>query len=139
MSEWKTFLYFLALTTFDWLQFTTLRTAQYEERPPYLSSFDAWFAFGITILGLVFLFACNGGPQGRDFLYRYFPLSVVVGWKFVAVALVASWVGSIALQNSPDSVRGWASSAILVAINVAMFLRIGFHLNHLARQHEADA
>ena len=55
MPESKVFLHVLAITAFDWLQFTAFRL-----RPgsgPLLSSsqFDAWFGFGITVVGVVFL------------------------------------------------------------------------------------
>src|SRR5262245_37529950 len=72
MPEWQVFLYFLAITTFDWLQFTAFRL---RPNQPLSSSsqFDAWFGFGMTVIGVVFLFLCNGGGRGQDFLYRYFP------------------------------------------------------------------
>jgi len=78
MSEGKTFLYFLTITGFDWLQFSAFRLSQ---RPQPLSTsdyFDVVFAFAITLGGLVYLFLCNGHLRGVHFLYRYFPLSVVV-------------------------------------------------------------
>ncbi|HEY3068268.1 MAG TPA: hypothetical protein VGL09_20960 [Methylomirabilota bacterium] len=59
MPEWKAFLYFLAITTFDWLQFTSFRV--FPETPPLMASsqFDAWFGLGITVVGVIFLFVCN--------------------------------------------------------------------------------
>ena len=80
MPEGKVFLYFLAITTFDWLQLTAFRIRPNPEPLSPSSQFEAWFGLGITVVGVVFLFLCNGGGRGKDFLYRYFPLSVVVGW-----------------------------------------------------------
>ena len=91
MPEWQVFLYFLAITTFDWLQFTAFRIRPNSEPLSLQAEFEAWFGLGITVAGVVFLFLCNGGGRGKDFLYRYFPLAVVVGWKFVAAMVFAAW------------------------------------------------
>ncbi len=72
---------------------------------------------------VIFLFFCNGGPEGRDFLYRYFPLSVVVGWKFVVLMTAVVALGQL---------EGWGETAVMVAINAVMFVRIGQHLRALA-------
>jgi hypothetical protein len=134
MSEGKVFLYFLAITTFDWLQLTAFRIRPNPEALSPLSQFEAWFGFGITVVGVVFLFLCNGGSHGKDFLYRYFPLSVVVGWKFVVAIVVASWALSLLLAGQPEHVTRWSVAALGCLLNVFMFLRIGQHLNGLSRE-----
>jgi hypothetical protein len=60
MPERQVFFYFLAITTFDWLQFTASRL---RANQPLSSSsqFDAWFGFGMTVIGVVFLFLCKTG------------------------------------------------------------------------------
>jgi hypothetical protein len=67
--------------------------------------FDACLAFAITIAALVYLCLCNGGTRGAHFLYRYFPLSVVVGWKVVVASLVALPVAKVLLSG----VSPWSS------------------------------
>jgi hypothetical protein len=59
MPEWQGFLYFLAITTFDWLQFTAFRL---RPNQPLSSSsqFDAWFGFGMTVIGVVRNMSCVG-------------------------------------------------------------------------------
>jgi hypothetical protein len=137
MPEWKVFLYFLAITTFDWLQFTMFRLMPAREPLSTSSQFEAWFGFGITVAGIVFLFVCNGGTRGKDFLYRYFPLSVVVGWKFVAVITIALWIASRLLEGQPENVTRWSAVALVCLLNVLMFLRIGQHLKVLGRDARA--
>ena len=134
MSEHKTFLYFLAIMGFDWLQFTAFRLSHSPEPIPAWEYFDAWFAFAITVAALIFLFLCNGGTRGAHFLSRYFPLSFVVGWKFVVMGLVVLPAISLVLSGISQSVIGWSLSAALASLNVIMFLRIGHHLNWLRRQ-----
>jgi len=131
MPEWKTFLYFLALTTFDWLQFTAVRIMPAQGPVPASFRFEAWFGLGITVVALVYLFFRNGGARGRDFLYRYFPLAVLVGWKVVVVIVAALWAARLVLEGQPESVTRWSAVAIACLLNVFMFLRIGHHLKEL--------
>jgi hypothetical protein len=133
MSEGKTFLYFLTITGFDWLQFTAFRLSQRSEPISAWDYFDAWFAFAITLAGVVYLFLCNGGLRGTHFLYRYFPLSVVVGWKFVAASFIVFPALKASLTWASLSLTGWSMSATLAALNLVMFLRIGHHLKALSR------
>lgn len=83
---------------------------------------------------VVYLFLCNGGGKGKDFLYRYFPLAVVVGWKFVAVMVFASLALSRVLAGQPEHVTRWSLVALGCLGNALMFLRIGQHLKALSRR-----
>lgn len=134
MSEGKTFLYFLGITGFDWLQFTAFRLSQSPEPIPTWGYFDAWFALALTIAGLVYLFLSNGGTRGVHFLCRYFPLSVVVGWKIVAASFVVLPAVKASLMGASPGVIGWSLSFAMVALNLVMFLRIGHHLKGLSRR-----
>jgi hypothetical protein len=132
MPEAKVFLYFLAITTFDWLQLTAFRIRPKPEPLSLPDEFDAWFGIGITVVGVVFLFLCNGGSRGKDFLHRYFPLAVVVGWKFVVAMVAASWALSRVLVGQPEHVTRWSMVALGCLGNALMFLRIGQHLMSLS-------
>lgn len=129
VSEGKAFFYFIAIMAFDWVQFTLIRLAPGTALHAWDYA-DALFTLALTIGGLMFLFQRNGGRHGRDFIYRYFPLSLVVGWKFIAAAIVALWL--IDATGGDPAVTGWASVATLAAINVTMFLRIGQHMRYVA-------
>lgn len=129
VSEGKAFFYFIAIMAFDWMQFTLIRLAPGTALHAWDYA-DALFTLALTIGGLVFLFQRNGGRHGRDFIYRYFPLSLVVGWKFLAAAIVALWL--IDITGDDAAVTGWASVATLAAINVTMFARIGQHMRYVA-------
>ena len=134
LPEAKLFLYFLAITTFDWLQFTAFRIRPDREPLSLAAAFDAWFGFGITVVGVVYLFLCNGGGKGKNFLYRYFPLAVVVGWKFVLAMVVAAWALNQVLVGQPEHVTRWSVVALGCLGNALMFLRIGQHLKALSRR-----
>jgi len=132
MPEWKVFLYFLAITIFDWVQFTSFRLTTGTSPVPYHVLFEAWVLLVITIVGVVFLFFCNGGAQGVDFLRRYFPLSIVVGIKFVLVSSLIFGLHGVLFVGANPGVLEWSSIGLLVTINIAMFGRIGFHFRQLS-------
>ena len=131
LSEAAAFRYFLAIMVFDWLQFTAIVTTP----TPIISLWyftASWITFVITVAGLMYLYVCNDGSKGKQFLRRYFPLSVTVGWKFVAAMFAAIWFVEHVLAGSNPEIRGWSTTGVLALLNVAMFLRIGYHLRLLA-------
>ena len=130
-SEGATFAYFLAIMAFDWLQFTVIATAERPTVSAWVNA-SAWMSFAITVLGLPYLFQRNGGSQGTQFLSRYFPLSVTVGWKFLAASWAAMSLAGRVLAEQDPAVRGWLSTAILAAINCMMVWRMGSHIRALA-------
>ena len=132
ISERATFAYFLAIMAFDWLQFTQIATTLTTSISVW-SLLHSWATFAITVLGLVYLFHKNGGSRGRNFLLRYFPLSITVGWKFLVFSYVSMWLTQVILAQYGRVVLGWSSTATLAAINCAMFWRIGFHLQVVAQ------
>ena len=132
LSEAATFRYFLAIMTFDWLQFTAIGTTPTPSIAPW-SLAGSWATFAITVLGLLYLYRKNGGGSGRRFLSRYFPLSITVGWKFVGAMFGILWLVPVVLAGRSAEFLGWSSSITLSVVNVAMFWRIGTHLEALAR------
>lgn len=130
LSERKAFFYFITILTFDWAQFTVLRLSPDVPANSWEYT-DIILTLLLTVGGAAYLYRGNGGRRGRDFVYRYFPLSVVVGWKFVAIAVFALWF--VETLPGDAAVLGWLSTGIFAVINGAMFLRIGRHLKDLAR------
>jgi hypothetical protein len=132
LSQNAVFGYFLAITSFDWLQFTLIATTPTPQLSPW-SVVGSWATFAITVLGLVYLYRQNGGAGGTQFFQRYFPLSVTVGWKFVLAMFAALWLVPVVLAGCSDAQQGWTSTAVLACINGLMFWRIGAHLRALAQ------
>lgn len=132
VSDAASFRYFLAIMTFDWLQFTLIATTPTPRIHPW-STAGAWATFGVTVLGLIYLYRANGGRAGEHFLNRYFPLSVTVGWKFVGATLVALWLIPVALNGRSQDTVGWTATFVVAFVNVVMFWRIGIHLAVLDR------
>ena len=134
--EAASFYYFLAVMAFDWLQFTVIGTTPTQKLSEW-SIAGSWLTFLITVLGLLYLFIMNGGRSGEMFLYRYFPLSVSVGWKFLVASFVTVAAVNLSLSGQNRQFVGWADTIALALVNVAMFWRIGFHLKILACRKEA--
>lgn len=133
LSEAATFKYFLAIMVFDWLQLTAIATTPTPIISPW-SLTGSWITFAITVAGLMYLYVRNDGSKGKKFLLRYFPLSVTVGWKFVAAMFAVMWLVEHALAGSNPEIRGWSTTGVEAVLNMAMFWRIGFHLDSLARE-----
>jgi hypothetical protein len=89
------------------------------------------------VLGLLYLYRKNGGATGKQFLQRYFPLSITVGWKFATANFVIFQLISIVLEGESKEVLGWSSSVSLAIMNVLMFWRIGVHLKSLSNEASA--
>lgn len=134
ISETQSFAYFLSILCFDWLQLVSFRLSVTSCLLDSWQRADALFTFAISVFGVLFLFACNGGKRGKYFLYRYFPLSFVVGWKFMLLSVIGSWILPLYFSNASEIVIGWISFFTLAVLNLAMFLRIGFHLRELDRE-----
>jgi hypothetical protein len=132
LSEAVVFRYFLAVMAFDWLQFTLIAVTP-SSAVTTAASVHAWSTFAVTVLGLVYLYACNGGAAGRDFLRRYFPLSVTVGWKFVAAMLLVSMLLERVMAGAAPGLRQWAWVGLMASLNVALFGRLGQVLRRVAR------
>ena len=118
---------------FDWLQLTAIATTPAPIIAPW-SFAESWITFAITVAGLMYLYVRNDGSKGKQFLHRYFPLSVTVGWKFVAASFPVMWLIEHALTGSNPEISGWSSTVAIEALNLAMFWRIGEHLASLARE-----
>ena len=131
LSEAAVFRYFLAIMAFDWLQFTWIAVTPSPQIANW-STASAWATFAITLLGLLYLYRRNGGGNGQQFLSRYFPLSVTVGWKFVAAMLITVSLIPMVLSTQNEAVVGWTLTAALAAINTGMMWRIGTHLQSLS-------
>lgn len=131
LSEAAAFRYFLAIMAFDWLQFTLIATTP-TSRINSWTTVEAWATFAVTMLGLLYVYRQNGGSTGTQFLQRYFPLSITVGWKFVVAMFVALWLIPIILAGHSNETLGWSTTVALTVINILMFWRIGSHLKSIS-------
>lgn len=132
VSERQAFAYFLAVLVFDWLQHTAARLFPAILPVPDWEVASTLLTLALSVGGPLFLFWCNGGGVGQDFLRRYFVLSFVVGWKFAVASLLLSSCLPLMAAEVPPASLGWGATALLACLNVAMFLCMGWHLREMA-------
>lgn len=120
MPEHISFMQFFIIMSFDWLQFTII--AINGNKVTDISILNSMATFFITIFGILYLYICNNGKNGTWFLQKFFALSVSVGWKFVVVSFVGSYIlGVFIASNNIEIVQ----SAFILLLNILMFLFIG--------------
>lgn len=120
ISDAISFWHFFIIMGFDWLQFTLIGI--YGGSGTVISKINSIATFLITIFGILYLYICNNGKNGTWFLQKFFALSVSVGWKFVVVSFVGSYIlGVFIASNNIEIVQ----SAFILLLNILMFLFIG--------------
>ncbi len=119
------FLHFFIIMSFDWLQFTLI--ALNEDEITKLSTFNSISTFIITIIGLLYLYTVNGGANGKNFLEKFFALSVSVGWKFVIASFLISYFISFIFINNIYLIQVLS----MIFLNLLMFFQIGKNLKFI--------
>lgn len=119
------FLHFFIIMSFDWLQFTLISLNENEITK--LSTFNSISTFIITIIGLLYLYTVNGGANGKNFLEKFFALSVSVGWKFVIASFLISYFISFIFTNNIYLIQILS----MIFLNLLMFFQIGKNLKSI--------
>lgn len=92
----------------------------------------------LALLGTIFVFRANGGSQGRDFLGRYFALSLVVSIRFLvySLPLFVLYVGLFTAVNENEAVSAttYVDVASIFLWTVAMYWRICVHIKQASVQ-----
>lgn len=85
----------------------------------------------ISILGILYTYACNGGEAGDNFLAKYFAIGWVVTIRFVAAFIPVMFVLGIIVGLSgteiPENTALW-DVFLEVTITAVLFWRIGVHI-----------
>jgi len=88
----------------------------------------------IAIWGTHYLYRCNGGAAGREFLQRYLVLGWVVSLRYVIAAFpICLLIYSISYRETWAPTVEWAQRIIIVAIELGYYFYAGFHFRSLAR------
>ncbi|MEM7626501.1 MAG: hypothetical protein AAF333_12975 [Planctomycetota bacterium] len=92
----------------------------------------------ITVLGAIYVYRRNGGPNGQEFLSRYF----AIGWV-VALRVIVVCVGPLALfyimlgaAGHDSDTTQWYEVPIYALLEVAIWWRVGHHTSELAARTE---
>lgn len=91
----------------------------------------------ITVIGLLFIYKCNGGDNGKDFLIRYILISWVVGVRMFVLLTMPVIIVSIILKTIyMGGVSGETTNIELIYIillNIISVLWVAKHINRVAK------
>jgi hypothetical protein len=88
------------------------------------------------ILGTVYLYYCNHGRSGSDFLTRYVSLSWVFGIRFTVLVslptIVAGLIAESLLLGAVPEDSTFFESALSALLEVGYFMRLGRHFSEVS-------
>ena len=107
---------------------------------PNSNSLDTWSGVicGIVrIIGLFFIYKCNGGDNGKDFLTRYLAISWVVFIRMLVLLIIPTVVVIMTLQEiylggMPEETTN-IDLICMTVIEAAFVLWVAKHVNKVAR------
>jgi len=131
LSESVQFKYF-----FIWIVLTLFCELEYID-----SNFnDIKYEFAIdlilNILGTIYLYQCNGGANGKDFLQKYFSIGLVVFFRLILYFIAFMLLLSILLAFSEisdvqyDKLINYIITPILLLV---YYWRAGIHIKDVAK------
>ena len=105
-------------------------------KPPYFSEGNfLYFSLGaaVLILGTIYAYRRNGGPQGQDFISRYVSLSWVLAVRVLPFLIVFGGLLSFGiLSKLQESTQKIVSLIIVYAFSLFYYWRVGHHMAEVA-------
>ena len=95
----------------------------------------------LSIIGVWFIYKCNGGEYGNSFIERYISISWVVFVSFTILFLLPVVIAMIAVQElymggMADQTTGMDMALIIIS-EIMYFLWLSKHINYVAKQSHA--
>ncbi len=95
--------------------------------------FSAALMIPLSVFGLLYAYACNGGDSGDNFIGKYFAIGWVISIRFIAVLFpLAFFVGIIVGASGaeiPEETTLW-DVIIEATVTIFLFWRIAVHIKH---------
>ena len=135
LSQRETFKYLLASSALY-----ALSMIQYSNA----NNMDTWsglIAGIVTLIGLFFVYRCNGGDSGKNFLIRYLSIGWVVFVRMFVLLMIPTMIVVFTLQEIymggiPDETT-IIDLAYMTVIEIIYFLWVAKHINRVARASNA--
>jgi hypothetical protein len=93
------------------------------------------FDFAMTLAGTLYLYHCNGGDRGRDFLKRWFTIGWVMTIRFLVVSVLAaipfSLAYALALRHRPGD---GAKFLFFASLQLVFLWLLARHFRDLGRR-----
>jgi hypothetical protein len=132
MPERETFKYLVASSALY-----ALAMIQYSN-PNSLDTWSGVTAGIVTLMGLFFIYRCNGGDSGRDFLIRYLSISWVVFVRMIVLFMIPALIVIFTLQELymggiPEETTN-IELIYMTVIEIVFVLWVAKHVNRVARE-----
>ncbi len=95
----------------------------------------------IAVLGLWFIYKCNGGPNGKDILERYISIGWVLFVRLIVIFLIPAALITFTVQEMyfggvPD--ESTAIDFVFIQLfEIIYILLMAKHINHIAKKSHA--
>lgn len=105
---------------------------------PGTNSLDVYSAIAegaVALLGIVYVYRCNSGSDGRDFLQRYFSIGWVLGVRWLVLIVLPTLVVYFTVLESIAGIPDGTTVHEVVLVNslyVAYFWRFGAYAKAVA-------
>jgi len=97
-------------------------------------------AIAITgfLLGTMYLYRCNGGAAGADFLSRYVSMNWVFGIRFLILLALPAMFATVGVEllltdDVPDHTTP-VEASVSAVLALCYFWRLGHHFSHVAER-----
>lgn len=103
---------------------------------------DIKYSFAIdlifNILGTIYLYKCNGGANGKDFLQKYFSIGLVVGIRWLVLItlptlILITVIISIFTNISDNYLDNFIDYVIIPILLLMYYWRAGIHIKDVAK------
>ncbi len=82
------------------------------------------------VFGTIYVYRCNGGRDGHDFVQKFFVLGWVVGFRclLVFIPLIFAVAGICLFCGWVTQRTGWIEFVLILGFEVLYFQRLGQHI-----------
>jgi hypothetical protein len=131
LSERDTFKYLMASSILY-----GLAVIQYTN-PNNIDTWSGVIAVLVSVFGLFFIYKCNGGDNGKEFLIRYLSISWVVFIRMFVLLMIPSSIAVMVLQEIylggiPDGTTN-INLIHMTVVEIVSVLWVAKHVNRVAR------
>ena len=105
--------------------------------PNHVDTWSGVIAAIVAVIGLFFIYKCNGGDNGKEFLTRYLSISLVILIRVVVLLMIPSLivlmvVQEIYLGGIPDETTT-VDLAYITIVEIVFVFWVAKHINKVAR------
>lgn len=99
----------------------------------------AGWSVTLAIVGTIYIYHQNGGPDGQHFLQRYFAIGwvVTIRWLVILVLAAVAFFIALTMLGIEAAETTWYEFLFLAVVEAVVYWRIGYHVRDLASRTKA--